>query len=221
MTCTVSRPSIDLFVFSCHLLIALRFSSSSSDCLSRETDRILEETKCSVTICRNIVKDGILRITIGTDENCRVRKARDMIQGSIIEFMDDEGSNGRLLYELMTNLEGSINFDGVANGFVQQRYHGVMVWMKLLELPYFEFKGTYRAHGGFLQRDIVQSELKYGTTGCKVDVYGFGNKTPLLCDPYILISAVRKEEVNIVAERVTDKLLVHQGKCHMGCKFLS
>jgi hypothetical protein len=50
-----------------------------------------------------------------------------MIQGSIIEFMDDEGSNGRLLYELMTNLEGSINFDGVANGFVQQRYHGVMV----------------------------------------------------------------------------------------------
>jgi hypothetical protein len=147
-----------------------------------------------------------------------------MIQRSLMEFMGDEGSNGRLLYELMTNLKGSINVEhryGVSDGLVRQTYHGVMVWMKLLELPYNECEGKYHAHGNFLLLDNVQEELTHDTPGCKVDVYGFGNNTPVFCDPYVLISAKRKEEVKIVAERVTDKLLLHQEKCISYCKFLS
>lgn len=207
------------------MLNALWFSSLLPDFLSGETERILEETGCPVNICRSNVNDGKLRITIGNSGKSPSRKARDMIQGTLIEFMDDEGSNGRLLDKLMTNLEESNNFDhvhGVSNGLVcQERYHGVMVWMKLSELPYYQCKGKYCAHGSFLQHHDVKEELMHDTTCCKVDVYGFGNNTPLLCDPYVLISAHRKEEVQIVAYRVTHKLPVHQEKCNLGCRFLS
>jgi hypothetical protein len=58
-----------------------------------------------------------------------------------------------------------------------------MVWMKLLELPYFEFNRKYHAHGKFLLNHFFQKQLIHDTNGCKVNVYGFGNFTSLLCDP--------------------------------------
>ncbi len=164
-----------------------------------------------------------LQISIGA-ESLHPQKARNMIQDSLIEFMDDEGSNGRLLYEIMTNLKESMDVDhryGLSDGFVRHAYHGVMVWIKLLELPYYKCEGKYHAHGKFLLFDDIQEELTRDTPGCKVDVYGFGNNEPAWCDPYILICARRKEDAKIVAERVTDKLLFHQEKCSRHCKFLS
>ncbi|KAL3763214.1 hypothetical protein ACHAW5_005174 [Stephanodiscus triporus] len=192
--------------------------------LSGQAERLLEETNCSVKICRNNIKDGALQVKIDADENRCLVKARKNIMKLLVEFLNDECSNGRLLYELMVNLEGCNN-GTTENGFVrhEQEYYGrknVMVWMKLLELPYFKSKGKNHAHGNFLLQPYVLAELTHGT-GCSIDVYGFGNKTPLLCDPYVIISAGRKEEVNIVAERVTDKLLTHQEKCILGCKFLT
>jgi formamidopyrimidine-DNA glycosylase len=46
------------------------------------------------------------------------------------------------------------------------------------------------AHGKLLRNHFVQEKLTHDTTGCKVDVYGFGNTTPMLCDPYVLISSI-------------------------------
>jgi hypothetical protein len=178
-----------------------------SDRLSVETDRILKETNCSVKICRDIAKDGKLQVIIGADETqqrAKKEKARKIINELLVEFLNDEGSNGRLLYELMANLDGSASklshavVGTRANGFVRQGYNGVLVWMKLLELPYPE-------SGSCLLHPDVQKELTCGTC-CSVDVYGFGNKTPSSCDPYVLIRARQKKEVNIVAERVTVKL---------------
>jgi hypothetical protein len=92
--------------------------------------------------------------------------------------------------------------------------------MKLLELPYFAYKGGHRPHGKFLQDYFVQKELTYGTD-CSIIVHGFGYKTPAYCDPYILVSARKKEEVSTVEERVTEKLRAHQCTCSMYCKFLT
>ena len=41
---------------------------------------------------------------ISESENCGLQKARGIIEGSLIELLNDEGSNSRLLYELMTTL---------------------------------------------------------------------------------------------------------------------
>ena len=222
-----------------HVHFTVRWISSlRSEHLSGETDRIQEETTCSVKICRNNIKDFVattsrmkicrnnitdenFRIIISENENRGLGKARGIIEGSLIEFLNDEGSNSRLIYELMTTLTGNINREHVltSNSLVNHDDpNRSRVWMKLLELPYFVFKGKHRPHGKFLQDYFVQKELTYGTD-CSIIVYGFGYKTPAYCDPYILISARKKEEVRIVEERVTEKLRAHQGACSMCCKF--
>lgn len=204
-------------------LTARWFSSSTSEHLSGEIGRIQEKTTCSVKIRPYNIKDENLQIIISESENRGLQKARGMIEGSLIEFLNDEGSNSRLLYELMTTLTGSINLQHVltSNGLVHHEDpNRLSVWMKLLELPYFAFKGKHRPHGKFLQDYFVQKELTYGTD-CSIIVYGFGYKTPAYCDPYILVSARKKEEVSIVEERVIEKLRAHQGACSMCCKFLS
>ena len=102
---------------------------------------ILSATSCSVRISHD--RNGTLRITISDHENRGLRRARGMVEESIIEFLNDENSNGRLLYELATTASGSINFDHIrtADGFVHQEWHGHSsvkkpnLWMKLLELP--------------------------------------------------------------------------------------
>ena len=143
-------------------LTARWFSSSTSEHLSKEIDRIQEKTTCSVKIRRYNIKDDNLQIIISESENHGLQKTRGMIEGSLIELLNDEGSNSRLLYELMTTLTGSINLQHVltSNGIVHHEDpNRLRVWMKLLELPYFAYMGGHRPHGKFLQDYFVQKEL--------------------------------------------------------------
>jgi hypothetical protein len=176
--------------------------------LSGDIDMIFAETSCSVRISYD--NYGTPRVTIRSEvrsfENRGLGRARGMVEDSIIEFLNDENSNGRLLYELATTASGSINFDHIrtSDGFVLQEKPN-RVWMKLLELPYAESnKGRKQFHGKFLLPRQSQDEMIHGTD-CVKRIYAFKYE-PNWCEPYILISGQRKEEVVIVAERVDDKL---------------
>ena len=132
--------------------------------------------------------------------------------------MDDARSDGRLLYELALSSEGRYTIRKTENGLVRQESHTKhgLVWMKLLELPLVELKGRLTPHVEFLKRNDTQEELKDGTN-CSIEVYGFEGQVPRLCDPYALISGKMKDEVDLVAANVEDKLRRHQEGCH--CKF--
>ncbi len=232
MICSVSLYSIALFYLSInearalHCTLDLFFDIRTpfwGDRQDTGRDYLFSEnlSQQHQEFCRNNIKDENFRIIISENENRGLGKARGIIEGSLIEFLNDEGSNSRLIYELMTTLTGNLNREHVltSNSLVHHDDpNRSRVWMKLLELPYFAFKGKHRPHGRFLQDYFVQKELTYGTD-CSIIVYGFGYKTPAYCDPYILISARKKEEVRIVEERVTEKLRAHQGACSMCCKF--
>ena len=82
----------------------------------------------------------------------------------------------------------------------------------------FRSKGKLSPHGKFLLERHIQEELK-GGTDCSIEVHGIEGHIPELCDPYVLISGNKKDEVNLVAENVEGKLLKHQKGCH--CKFLN
>ena len=146
-----------------------------------------------------------------------------MIEDSLLEFLNDESSEGRLLYEWALSLQTNSNFMHLhkgENGLVRQDSHTKYreVWMKLLELPLADYNGQLVLHGkDFLGRHVKQ-ELKAGTSNCSIRVYGFEGQIPELCDPYVLMYGMKKEDVNLIADNVEDKLLKHQEGCH--CKFL-
>lgn len=146
-----------------------------------------------------------------------------MVVGSLLEFLRDANSAGRLIYELAKTAKGTFDMNiRQAGGPVRAKcqHTGRLVWMKLLELPMAEDKGKLTPHGDFLLMPKVQAELKGGTNNCSIELYGFEGCIPELCDPYVLISGKRKDEVDLVAAKVADKLLKHQQKCTWKCKFL-
>ena len=183
-----------------HLIVMVGYFTLGH--LSGDIDMIFAETSCSVRISYDTY--GTPRVIIGSEDGNRgLGRARGMVEDSIIEFLNDKNSNGRLLYELATTASGSINFDHIrtSDGFVLQQKPN-RVWMKLLELPYAESNGEY--YGKFLLPSQLQDEMIHGTNCVKLRICAF-KKEPIWCEPYILISGQRKEEVVIVAERVDDK----------------
>jgi len=161
-----------------------------------------------------------MRIIIDSkNENSPVRKAKKMIQKSLVQFLEDKRSIKRLLYELLATAEWNAGSERESNGLLRQESHTKrgLLWMNLVELPYAESTGTVTYHGQLLMEDKVQEEVIDGANFL-VEVFGFGNSTPLLCDPYGLISGNRKDEVKKVAENVDDILKRHHERCGK-CRF--
>ena len=148
-----------------------------------------------------------------------VERGIRMITESLLEFMDDESSERRLIYELAITAGGTYKFRRAEGGAVQQECPNshCLVWMKLLELPSAKSKGKLTPHGKFLEHGGVQQEVKCNTN-CSVEVYCSGYSIPILSGPYVLVCGNNLEEVNEVAARVADKIDVHQQGCSY-CQF--
>lgn len=163
-----------------------------------------------------------MTITIETyGESSNLGKAKQMIEESLLQFLNDKSSEGRLLYELASTLQCNFNIQKGENGLVRQESYTKygIVWMKLLELPCGRSrKGNRTYHGKFLMNQQLTEEVKDGRK-CSVKVYGIQEgHTSELCDPYVLISGNAKDEVNQVAANMEGKLIKHQKGC--SCKFL-
>eukprot|EP00579_Thalassiosira_antarctica_P025753 CAMPEP_0202018022 /NCGR_PEP_ID=MMETSP0905-20130828/38520_1 /ASSEMBLY_ACC=CAM_ASM_000554 /TAXON_ID=420261 /ORGANISM="Thalassiosira antarctica, Strain CCMP982" /LENGTH=92 /DNA_ID=CAMNT_0048578851 /DNA_START=1 /DNA_END=276 /DNA_ORIENTATION=+ len=92
-----------------------------------------------------------------------------MITESLFEFMDDEGSKRRLIYELAITAEGTYKFRRAGGGAVQIRHiEHRPVWMTLLELPSAKFNGKLIPHGRFLLEYDAPQWVK-GDTNCSVE----------------------------------------------------
>jgi len=149
-----------------------------------------------------------------------VKRAKIMIEKSLLEFIEDVNSEGRLLYELATYAKGTYNIRKVASA-VQQYCHisHRLLWMKLLELPLSEWKGKRTPHGRYLLSSLTQQWLK-GSTNCSVEVFGFGESIPALCGPYVIVCGNDVDAVNEVSDRVVGEIDKHMRGCPAGCRFL-
>ena len=151
-----------------------------------------------------------------------VRKAKRMITASLLEFLCDENSDRRLIYDLALTSTGTFILQKADNGTVQQECQNSrrLIWMKALGLPMSNFHGKKLIpHGRFLVQSNWQQKLRRGTS-CDIEVYGFNHSEPMLANPYVLICGDNSHDVTEVAGRVEEALFDHHQKCEFGCQFM-
>lgn len=162
-----------------------------------------------------------MTVTIKSDNTHNMKMAKKMIEESLIRYLDDDSSEGRLIYDLAVTAEYNYFMNKTPEGPVRQESHteSGLVWMQVIELPFVNNKGKFGGispHGEFLLFDDTQSEV-LDDSNCSFEVCGFGDNVPMWCNPYVLIAGHRKDDVSQVAGNVTDKLLKHQSRCR--CQF--
>lgn len=208
------------------LLVTAHILGGQGELFGHKTKEITSKTNCVINLSTNSSRTKPLVITIKSEDGNRgISLAKRMIEDSIFEFLGDENSEAKLICEMALTSEGNYFIAKSSEGAIRQerRTRDGMVWMQFLELPLAELRGNRQGefipHGAFLEQGCVQDEL-IGHTDCSIEVYGFGNNTPTYCDPYVLVTGKKKDEVHTVAENITKKLLKHQAKCGR-CSFLS
>eukprot|EP00579_Thalassiosira_antarctica_P009739 CAMPEP_0201920362 /NCGR_PEP_ID=MMETSP0903-20130614/8986_1 /ASSEMBLY_ACC=CAM_ASM_000552 /TAXON_ID=420261 /ORGANISM="Thalassiosira antarctica, Strain CCMP982" /LENGTH=954 /DNA_ID=CAMNT_0048457085 /DNA_START=96 /DNA_END=2963 /DNA_ORIENTATION=- len=190
--------------------------------LGHKQKEISSRTNCTINFTHCSSRDCVpMEITIKSKYSSfdDVERGIRMITESLFEFMDDESSVGRLIWELAITAEGTYEFYQ-SEGAVQQECPNshCLVWMTLLELPSAKSKGKLTPHGKFLDLGGVQQGIK-GDTNCSVEVYCSGHSIPILSGPYVLVCGNDPKEVNEVAARVADKIEIHQQGCSYHCQF--
>lgn len=133
-------------------------------------------------------------------------RAREMVEDSLLEFVECGGARARLLYELASSFDdgSSSSHQRESNGAVQQRdpMWNDVVWMQLLNLPEI----MYKKKDLLSFKDDLQRRVQRDTIPCSVEVFGqgLGNiKTPIqFCKPFVLICVPRtSSNVNVVDDR--------------------
>lgn len=138
----------------------------------------------------------------------KVRSAFGMIKKSLLEYLSDENSEKRLIYELAMSASGSHNIHETSNGLLLQRHNGVKRWLVVFELPGKAREECIDHHGKFL----LALDLK--DTKCRVELFGNAFKRPLkYVAPYVLISGEEEANVNVAITRVMKEMRKHQQRC--------
>eukprot|EP00577_Skeletonema_sp_RCC1716_P013844 CAMPEP_0113372786 /NCGR_PEP_ID=MMETSP0013_2-20120614/718_1 /TAXON_ID=2843 ORGANISM="Skeletonema costatum, Strain 1716" /NCGR_SAMPLE_ID=MMETSP0013_2 /ASSEMBLY_ACC=CAM_ASM_000158 /LENGTH=490 /DNA_ID=CAMNT_0000254697 /DNA_START=38 /DNA_END=1508 /DNA_ORIENTATION=- /assembly_acc=CAM_ASM_000158 len=138
----------------------------------------IERTK-TMTDCSVQISDGNpMRVTI-TCSNAvmpysaeNVTKAVCMIEQSLVDYLGDQNSAKRLLFELTSTAKGSYATNWVpkqclSEGLVLKYYNGEKSWWRLFDLPCKWREGSGNDH----ERCLWQLR-SMGINGCKVELFG-------------------------------------------------
>mmetsp|Transcript_13030 Transcript_13030/g.28137 ORF Transcript_13030/g.28137 Transcript_13030/m.28137 type:complete len:442 (+) Transcript_13030:1606-2931(+) len=181
---------------------------------------IRSKTNCLISFGRSSGNEPMV-ISIISKEGKKpdVILAKRMIIKSIIEFLDDTYSEGRLIYQMGMTETGSFNLKKTRGAVqVECQLTNLLVWMKLLELPStIGANGKRMPHG---KRHLNENhEWMVGNTDCTIEKYGFDGEVPRRSGPYVLVCGNDSVRVNEVAARVSDVIDRHMRGCRYGCKF--
>jgi len=149
-----------------------------------------------------VTGEAALNISVKTvppssHERSRFDKAREMIEDSVLEFVECKGARARLLSVLAWYLDDGTPFrlQVTKSGAVRQRdpTSNELVWMKLLDLPTTLFqKGRLRSFRDDLQLRVgLRHRVRPEATPWSAEVFGHeldNMTTPLqFCKPFVLV----------------------------------
>ena len=178
--------------------------------MGQKTQAIEVETGCSVSIISKKAKNKPVYIKLcqrPSHRNADLMRAREMIEDSLLEFVECDGAKARLLYELAALLDGNGSPDieqFAESGIVQQRDFRTndMAWMRLVDLPTFE-------NNDFLsfKEDLRHRMQQPGECSVEVFIQGDNLKLPVtLCKPFALICAKCSDDLVNAAQWVEDSV---------------
>jgi hypothetical protein len=140
--------------------------------------------------------------------------ARCWVVDSIIEFIDDPNTTGKLLYALSSGTgDGPIKI--LQPSAVQQLDPGTknnQLWVHCLGLPYH---GPHRQfHGIFVKNKEIIRGVK--DEGCWLHIYGeklgYDLEFPL-CEPYVLVYGRKRFQVLNAVDHLRRAMQAHQENC--------
>lgn len=172
--------------------------------------KIEQRTACKVHYSRYDYKKRMpMKITIKTDSqrqdgrNLRddIERAIKMIEGILLDYINEGDANNRLLYELRS---GSI-----ANSILPQDDSGAVqihnnCWFQLLEIPCIPRELTV-GYGTTMRLRADLVKIIMTETNCHVTLYADGPVEPLRwCKPYVLVQGRSLSQVNRATEMITN-----------------
>lgn len=155
----------------------------------------------------------------GTDS--KPLRAKQTIEESLRAFVGNDGSKGRLAYDLAAAHDSSrcrnskINAVYQWNPFVNPCRKMCIVVMELTFKTITHQNGMIEKdfHGGYLLRSHILGHIS-NTTKCRMTLCGDKyNKPTSLCDPYIFIAGDNPADVERAFDIVTEYISKHRDTC--------
>ena len=172
------------------------------------------DMKDDVFVPLKIYVEAINRSTAQQD----LTRARHMIQDLFLDYVGNDGSRGRLIYELARSFCGPHRPKNSSSNAVKDANpllgnHSVD-YMSIVELSYEHTreKSFHAAH--ILHKPFLQ---EISGLGCDLILVAKGFKIPTnLCDPYVFVYGRKFQDVDGAVQIVKKKIWQHQqvcGKC--------
>ena len=174
----------------------------------RKQKDVSRATGCAFSIVQHKAKILFKRAA----EGCNIPAAMNMVLDSLIEFVNDENTSGKLLYELssQTGEPAKIQLPSVVQNLDPTCRNGIL-WAVSIDLPFHEQTGQY--HGIFLKN--ISARIQ-NIANCILRLYGgeIGYKLSFPdCLPYALIFGRKKTDVVNAVDIVHEAMRVHQSRC--------
>jgi hypothetical protein len=152
-------------------------------------------------------------------------QAKQIIEDTIREFVGDDGSKGRLAYELAAANESNRCHGSKSNAVFQwnpfqksnRKVCMTVVKLTFKAIPHQNGSVEKDFHASYLLQSHVLGHVSNATT-CRLWVCGDQHHfTTKLCDPYVLICGESPEKVDRAFGIVMDYVVKHQRACN--CEF--
>jgi hypothetical protein len=147
-----------------------------------------------------------MTITLKSSSKTNLIDAKEMVEEYICEFTQDRLSEGRLHFELSSTLSGTFESIRSRSGAVTKRMsdtsHG---WIQLVEFLSVRKDGIRKfGNQTSLDQNIIQIIDKETNCSARLFIDQFNTSHQMLCEPYVLISGRRLDDVNKAASIITN-----------------
>eukprot|EP00573_Skeletonema_grethae_P012709 CAMPEP_0201710630 /NCGR_PEP_ID=MMETSP0578-20130828/58724_1 /ASSEMBLY_ACC=CAM_ASM_000663 /TAXON_ID=267565 /ORGANISM="Skeletonema grethea, Strain CCMP 1804" /LENGTH=466 /DNA_ID=CAMNT_0048199661 /DNA_START=1411 /DNA_END=2811 /DNA_ORIENTATION=- len=194
---------------------------------SQTIKRINRESHCRVHV--DMKEDVFVPIKIHVEPlnastaQQDLRRARQMLQDLLLDYVGNDGCRGRLLCEIAQSCWGAHRPSHSTSNAVKDvnplQDNPMVTFMSIVEISYEENnmkeKSFHAAH--ILHRPFLND---VSDVGCDLILVEKGFRVfTNLCDPYVFVYGRRYQDVDKAVQLVKDKIRHHQrvcGKCIMG-----
>ena len=162
-----------------------------------------KRTNCSLQIMGGAEPHVLIQTKQGKYATNDIRKAANDLEHTLLEYIQNDGSRGRLFYDLARTCSflhprGSAGSSSVMqrNPFSQYKEMG---WMNIVDLPYDvrdSNQKTYHGHFIIAKKSGVLGKIKRETK-CEIKICGSEFRIPTkFCAPYVFVMGDKPGQVD-------------------------